>query len=1080
MNPVKDVWSNFLDAIDADDDVNNNNNTLATSLQSDSLLYSGGEEEEDDLDGYGLEGGDDLLEDEDVFLDEYGHLIDEMENYDEYYDDDDNVDYEDDDDEEDDDDDELLLADYEDADDLDYFSDSDLIFAQHERRRSSSHHHHHHRRRRSDNRSSDENESRYGVLNTSEESLESSQMHGVKTTSTATPQIQVSPAASPPEPIPGGEQPTPVKKKKMARKNKQKIKRPRRRRRVRKNHQAGPRYKRHYEFSANSNVVGVAFLEVNKVEDLPPERNVTRTGFDMDPFIVVSFGKKTFRTQWRRHTLNPVFNEKMLFPIHKHERSFSVNFTVMDKDRFSLNDFVADANLEIADLLKTAPEPDAETGLYKQESLVSAPLVPGHRKKFPHRLQRKRGNSTNQRPQQSKQPSGASTPPSSQSGSSSMADTAASSSNQINTSDPMGDITVDDDDEPTSPVISNSELQNFHLKLNLKHESKWESTHNPYIHIRGRFLPYAALRQHFWRGIIRLYDIDDTNAISYIELGALLDSLGSTLSEDTKKSFFRRFDRSLDDELTVDEVVTCLERQVLRDSLREKRLKLQLANKRDTMYSDSESVFDRESAFNNHNTNSSSSFVPGAESDSQLPPSKASYSSGSSSTFDLMSFAKDSEPSLADERGVEHVLRINTCPVCNQPRLKKRSELDIVTHLAICASQNWAKVDALVMDRYVTSNQARKRWYSKVVSKVSYGNYKLGANSANILVQDRITGYVMEEKMSAYVRLGIRLLYKGMKSSRRMETKRIRNLLRSLSIKQGRKYDSPSSVQSIMHFIKFHNIDMEDVLEPVENFKSFNEFFYRKLKPGVRKCDAPDRPEIAVSPADCRTTVFNTVSKATEVWIKGREFSIARLFGDAYPDLVEKFIGGSLGIFRLAPQDYHRFHIPVDGILGKPKAIEGEYYTVNPMAIRSSLDVYGENVRVLVPIESEAFGTVMVVCVGAMMVGSTVITAEEGSHVQRLDELGYFQFGGSTLVVLFEPNQVEFDGDLVDNSIGALETLVRVGMSIGHSPDTEEFEGTENWKASGGLQKSSTIAEAKAWAASRINGGTVSDDDEKS
>ena len=110
--------------------------------------------------------------------------------------------------------------------------------------------------------------------------------------------------------------------------------------------------------------------------------------------------------------------------------------------------------------------------------------------------------------------------------------------------------------------------------------------------------------------------------------------------------------------------------------------------------------------------------------------------------------------------------------------------------------------------------------------------------------------------------------------------------------------------------------------------------------------------------------------------------------------------------------------------MGTPKTIEGEYYTVNPMAIRSALDVYGENVRVVVPIDSVAHGRVMVICVGAMMVGSTVITRKKGETVKRAEELGYFKFGGSTLLVLFEAGAMHFDDDLVENSKGALETLV--------------------------------------------------------
>ena len=228
---------------------------------------------------------------------------------------------------------------------------------------------------------------------------------------------------------------------------------------------------------------------------------------------------------------------------------------------------------------------------------------------------------------------------------------------------------------------------------------------------------------------------------------------------------------------------------------------------------------------------------------------------------------------------------------------------------------------------------------------------------------------------------------------------------------------------------------MSEVRLPTEQFKTFNEFFYRKLKPDARPCSAPDNPHIIVSPADCRSVVFNRMEDAQRIWVKGREFSIERLLGEAYPQDAKRYRNGALGIMRLAPQDYHRFHIPVDGIMGKPKLIDGEYYTVNPMAIRSALDVYGENIRVIVPIDSEVHGRVMVICVGAMMVGSTVITRKAGNHVRRAEELGYFKFGGSTILLLFEPGVMKFDSDLIDNSHGALETLLRVGMSIGHSPN---------------------------------------------
>jgi phosphatidylserine decarboxylase len=289
--------------------------------------------------------------------------------------------------------------------------------------------------------------------------------------------------------------------------------------------------------------------------------------------------------------------------------------------------------------------------------------------------------------------------------------------------------------------------------------------------------------------------------------------------------------------------------------------------------------------------------------------------------------------------------------------------------------------------------------------------------------------------------LGIRLLYNGLDKAK---TKRVRKLLKQLSIKQGVKFDNPLLKNDIPSFVKFHGLDMSDCVEPDYNrYDTFNEFFYRKLRHGTRPIDAPKDPRIAVSPADCRCATFSTVTDATEFWIKGRNFTVAKLFNgnfDGYEN-TDLYNGSqcSLGIFRLAPQDYHRFHCPVDGTIGNIKHIDGEYYTVNPMAIRSSLDVYGENVRSIIPIKTENFGTVVMIAVGAMMVGSTVLTVENNQTVRRGDEIGYFKFGGSTILLLFEKSKFTFDSDLLNNSNSSVETLIRVGQSIGHSPEVDEL-----------------------------------------
>ncbi|KAJ3501083.1 hypothetical protein NM208_g17011 [Fusarium decemcellulare] len=551
------------------------------------------------------------------------------------------------------------------------------------------------------------------------------------------------------------------------------------------------------------------------------------------------------------------------------------------------------------------------------------------------------------------------------------------------------------------------DFYDYTVPLKMKNTDKWESKHNPVLYLRAKYMPYDALRQQFWRAMLRQYDADESGRISRIELTTMLESLGSTLSETTIDGFFQRFphrdaDNDENWELTMDEVVICLE-----DQLEGKRRSSgTVGDKLKNLVPEMKNLLNVPGHGNNNGGSESSSVL-------ELEPASGTQTPSSATNVPTLRTPADEEgdpldKSDSDDRSDEHVVEIRECPICHQPRLNKRKDADIITHIATCASQDWRQVNSVLVGGFVTASQAQRKWYSKVITKISYGGYKLGANSANILVQDRLTGQINEEKMSVYVRLGIRLLYKGLKS-RDMENKRIRKLLKSLSIKQGKKFDDPASKEEIEKFIEFHGLDMSEVLLSLDEFKNFNEFFYRALKPGARPCSAPDNPHIIVSPADCRSVVFNTISQATKIWVKGREFNLKRLLGDAYPEDAS----------RLPP-----FHIPVDGVMGKPKTIEGEYYTVNPMAIRSALDVYGENVRILVPIDSEQHGRVMVICVGAMMVGSTVITRNEGDQVRRAEELGYFKFGGSTVLLLFEPGRMRFDDDLADNSSGALETLV--------------------------------------------------------
>ncbi|KAH7326307.1 phosphatidylserine decarboxylase-domain-containing protein [Stachybotrys elegans] len=821
----------------------------------------------------------------------------------------------------------------------------------------------------------------------------------------------------------------------------------RRRRRLRIKGLRKKRRQNPYAFTSDSSVVGVIFLEIAKITDLPPEHNLTRTSFDMDPFVVVSLGKKTYRTRRVRHSLNPVYNEKMLFHVLAHEQQYSFLLTVIDHDSYSNNDFIASCNLPVKELIESAPVADPETGLYRLPEVPGpADPTPSARPRF-KKLGLARSSSSQSlrqmmlRPPLSKSASSTSTTTVSQNQPSLLDPSQAQAVNRTLLTQEASSSTggsVNGIENEAVPEAADPYFRDYEIPLKMKNLDKWEDKHNPVLYLRAKYMPYAALRQQFWRALLKQYDTDESGCISRVELTTMLDALGSTLSEDTIDGFFKRFPHSSgqeddDWELTMDEVVICLE-----DLLDVKsRQPATAGEKLKSMVSDMKGF----------SLNPNSSETSGASSADVSGISTPVITTGDGQTAatavpEIISPSEDDD--LVDGDGLnttpteEHVVEIRECPICHQPRLNKRKDADIITHIATCASQDWRQVNTVLMGGFVTASQAQRKWYSKVITKVTYGGYRLGANSANILVQDRITGQINEEKMSVYVRLGIRLLYKGLKS-RDMENKRIRKLLKNLSIKQGKKFDDPASRDEIEKFIAFHGLDMSEVLLPLDEFKNFNEFFYRALKPGSRPCSAPDRSKIIVSPADCRSVVFDQITSATKIWVKGRDFNMKRLLGDAYPEDVARYEDGALGIFRLAPQDYHRFHIPVDGVMGKPKTIEGEYYTVNPMAIRSALDVYGENVRVLVPIDSVEHGRVMVICVGAMMVGSTVITRNEGEQVKRAEELGYFKFGGSTILLLFEPGKMRFDDDLVDNSSGALETLIRVGMSIGHSPDEPQW-----------------------------------------
>jgi phosphatidylserine decarboxylase len=357
---------------------------------------------------------------------------------------------------------------------------------------------------------------------------------------------------------------------------------------------------------------------------------------------------------------------------------------------------------------------------------------------------------------------------------------------------------------------------------------------------------------------------------------------------------------------------------------------------------------------------------------------------------------------------------------------KLESEAEALWDIASCDDDVSSDNDSFVIGGFLTEASATRGFAERAINRVIAGEYNINKENGNIFVVARKTEAREEEKIPGFVRMGIRALYNPLDLD---SSKILLKILKKMTISQGKAYDKPSSAKHIRPFIDFHQLNMDESLEPVENFKTFNEFFYRKLKKEARPIGEPENPKRAVSAADCRCMVFPEVSRATELWIKGKNFSLAGLLGDA--EAAKRYEGGSMVIFRLAPQDYHRFHLPVNGVIKSRKPIDGEYYTVSPMAVRADVDVFTQNKRVYTSLESPEFGTIAFISVGATMVASIQFTKQVGDSFNKGDEYGFFAFGGSTCIAVFEKDKIKFDDDLVVNSGRPIETLIQMGEGIG-------------------------------------------------
>lgn len=236
--------------------------------------------------------------------------------------------------------------------------------------------------------------------------------------------------------------------------------------------------------------------------------------------------------------------------------------------------------------------------------------------------------------------------------------------------------------------------------------------------------------------------------------------------------------------------------------------------------------------------------------------------------------------------------------------------------------------------------------------------------------------------------------------------------------------DSRLSVPLIKRFIKSSGIDTSQYV--MKKFRSYNEFFTRRVKRGMRPIDK--NAVTLISPCDSKLTVYK-IGKSSVFRIKGSRYRVSDLIQNDF--LAKRYEGGYCMIFRLEVDDYHRYCYIDSGTKTENTFINGELHTVNPIALEH-YNIYKRNCREYTVLHTENFGDVVQVEVGAMMVGR-IVNRHGAAEVVRGEEKGKFEFGGSTIVLLVQEDMIRIDDDILRNSAENIETVVKYGEKVAAS-----------------------------------------------
>ncbi|MGB2716281.1 MAG: phosphatidylserine decarboxylase [Vicinamibacterales bacterium] len=284
--------------------------------------------------------------------------------------------------------------------------------------------------------------------------------------------------------------------------------------------------------------------------------------------------------------------------------------------------------------------------------------------------------------------------------------------------------------------------------------------------------------------------------------------------------------------------------------------------------------------------------------------------------------------------------------------------------------------------------------------------------------RDRVTGALLRERVYAAEQL--EYLYGTRTGNLLLQLMLSR---RTFSWLYGFTKRSRRSRAQIRQFIETLGVETNELEKPIDAYESLDEFFSRRLMPGARPVDR--NPDHVLSPCDGRALAWQSLD-GRELIVKNTRTTIEALLADAA--LAREFADPAVLLVRLAAADYHRCHFPADGAASLPRAVGNRLHSVHPIALEAGAPSF-VNYRMVTRLDTEGFGPLLIVEVGALTVGSIVQTFTP-SRVTRGQEKSYFRFGGSALMMLALAHRVQFDDDLISATGTGLESRVRVGTRV--------------------------------------------------